>query len=306
MNLPTVTLIIPTIGRPRYIGDTVRSVLAQDYPNLRVLISDNAPATPTADVLREQGIADARIRIVSRAVRLGFTEHMNACLAEADGEFAMILSDDDQLGRGYVSEMVALFERDPAVAVAFGRQRIIGEQDTGLLDPPPSPEPAQVFDGPAYLRDTLAGTLRTEVVTYISLFARRARLLEIGAFRPYADGSHADNFILFQLALGGRVALGAQRMLYRVYATSHGLGTPFSALLDATLAYSRDCAAALQAAGGVPAAQKHTMLRRLKRNNFRMLRGRIRGVYRRRDTPAMLASHVLAALRFALTPVSRL
>jgi glycosyltransferase involved in cell wall biosynthesis len=305
-SAPRVTIIIPTIGRPKYIADTLRSVLAQECASFNVLISDNAPAVATADVLREQGISDARVTIVSRSTRLGFSEHMNACIAAADGEFVMILSDDDQLSRRYVAEMVEMFSADSAVTVGLGRQSIVNEHDLGLLQVDPSGQAAQTFDGLAFLKGTLAGSLSTNVVTYISLFARRADILAVGGFKNYPDGSHADNFVLFQLALRGRVVLGTQRMLYRVYATSHGLGTPFPALLEATRAYSRDCANALGAMTSVDAKDKASLTRMVKRSNAGMLRGRLRTIYVKRVSKLLLLRYFAAAVRFALTPAKRL
>ncbi len=302
-QLPTVTVVIPTIGRPKYIADTVRSVLLQDYPQLRVLISDNVPATPTAQVLRESGIDDPRIRIVARQERLPFSAHMNACLKDSDGDFVMILSDDDQLSRGYISEQVSLFTHDPKVTVGFGQQTVATETQGGLLDTQVGALPSRVLDGADFLAGSLSGSLRTGVMTYISLFARRSDLIRVGGFKLYPDGSHADNFIVWQLALAGRVALGKQVMHYRVYATSHGLSTPFSALLAATSAYTRDCAAALRKADEGQTPQEHALIRQLKLNNFRMLRSRLRTVYRQRLSMPALARAMISTLLYALTPV---
>ena len=78
---PLVTVIVPTIGRPDYIIDTLRSLLLQSYSPLRILISDNAPAAATAQLLEQAGISDVRLRIVTRAQRLDFSTHMNVCIA---------------------------------------------------------------------------------------------------------------------------------------------------------------------------------------------------------------------------------
>lgn len=300
--MPTVTVIIPTIGRPGYIADTVRSVLAQDYQRLKLLISDNAPAVPTAEVLFQQQVDDARIRIITRSVRLPFSAHMNACLQAADGDLVMILSDDDQLSNGYISEQVALFAANSNVTVGFGQQVVVTEHDTGLLPARVATQPARIFDGDAFLQGTLSWTLQSNVMTYISLFARRTDLLAIGGFKAYPDGSHADNFIVWQLALRGRVAVGAHCMLYRVYASSHGLSTPFAALLAATRAYTRDCAAALRADIKCTGAPAREMLRRLRLNNLRMLLGRLRTVYSGRMSKPALVSAAISSLLYALTP----
>jgi glycosyltransferase involved in cell wall biosynthesis len=298
--LPLVTIIIPTIGRPAFIVDTVRSVLAQDYRRLQILISDNAPSTPTAPLLAAAGVHDDRIETVTRSQRLGFSAHMNACIAQAKGTYFMILSDDDQITPGYVSEMVGLMQGHAGVTLCLGRQVRTTENDLGLLATM-SPSAAQiVMSGSEFLGGTLSGSLQTQVLTYISLFARVADVVQCGGFKDYPDGSHADNFIVFSLALAGDVALGSNLMFYRVYLGSFGLRTPFPALLEATRRYTHDCAQALRWKTSVRSDTRSEILQSLHRNNSRLLLSRIRHVYARSLSPNKLLWCLLQAVRFRM------
>jgi glycosyltransferase involved in cell wall biosynthesis len=298
-----VTVIVPTIGRPEFIVDTLRSVLAQTYTRLQILISDNAPAQPTAPLLAAAGIDDARIEIVHRPVRLGFSAHMNACIAQALGTYLMIVSDDDLITPGYVAEMVEAMSADPQIKVCLGRQVQINEHDRGMPTRPESGRQREILDGVDFLTRTLARTLQTGVLTYISMFVRRHEILEVGGFRDYPDGSHADNFIVFSLAIQGRVALLSHLMFYRVYLASSGLRTPFPALLEATRAYTRDASTALR--GTSVSHEDSQALRALvKAANTRLLIGRLRDVYRHRMNPLALLVCMAQVLRFKLSRVS--
>jgi glycosyltransferase involved in cell wall biosynthesis len=303
---PLVTVIVPTIGRPQYIADTVRSVLQQDHADIDLLISDNAPSKPTRDVLAAAGISDGRIRIVARPQRLDFSTHMNLCIAEARGEFVMILSDDDQLSRGYVAEMVGFVAADAGVSVCLGRQNRITENDKGLVDSSGCLQPPFIMEGVDFLTQTMSGRLDVGLLTYISLFARKADLTSMGAFKLYPDGSHADNFILLNLALRGRVAVGCSLMLYRVYLASSGLSTPFAALLAATRDYTVDFCAAVRASAAVSASARRELTRLIKRNNTLLLVSRIKRTYRSRLSTSSLLICMGQTLKFALTPVRRL
>lgn len=277
-DMPLVSLLVPTIGRPRYIVDTVRSILAQTYSNLHILISDNAAVVASAPLLSQAGIADPRIEIIERTERLGFSAHMNACIGAARGTFVMILSDDDQITPNYVAEMVEMMA-DRRVTVCLGRQARISEHDCGLVQAPAASDPPCVIDGVEFLKGTISGTIRTKVMTYISMFVRREDLLGMGGFRDYPDGSHADNFIVFSLALRGSIALGTNVMLYRVYLASSGLRTPFQALLDATRAYTLDCSDLIRKQNSVIDDDKRYLVRLLRSSNSRLLLSRIRHVY---------------------------
>lgn len=292
-----VTVIIPTIGRPEFIVDTLRSVLAQSYTQLQILISDNAPVAPTAPLLAAAGIDDARIEIVQRTQRLDFSAHMNACIAQSRGTYLMIVSDDDQITPDYVAEMVDMMSADPQIKVCLGRQVQISENDCGVLSAVGRRKPQQILEGVEFLCGTLTRTLDTGLMTYISMFVRRGDIVKVGGFKSYPDGSHADNYIVFSLALSGRVALASSQMFYRVYLASFGLRTPFSALLAATRAYTRDATAVLQTAS-VSVEQRRTLRKLLRASNTRMLLSRIRGVYRHRLNPSQLFVCLLMVLQF--------
>lgn len=299
--LPLVTVIVPTIGRPDYIVDTIRSILAQTYSNLQILISDNAPAVATAPLLVAAGISDIRFDFVTRPERLGFSSHMNACIADARGTYMMILSDDDQITPSYVEEMVQVMQLRPEVTVCLGRQVKITEHDQGVMPDHVSDMPESIFDGLAYLRDSLSGYLQTGVLTHISMFVRKADMLQVGGFSDYPDGSHVDNFVIFKLALRGHVALARSLMYYRVYIASVGLSTPFPTLLAATRSYNRDCARLLRAELVVAERDKTLILQSLKSNNVWLLLSRIRHVYRHRLSAIVLVSCLFQVAQFKFT-----
>ena len=42
MIYPKVSIMIPTYNRAHYVVETIESSLTQDYPNIEVIVSDNA------------------------------------------------------------------------------------------------------------------------------------------------------------------------------------------------------------------------------------------------------------------------
>lgn len=303
---PLVTIIVPTIGRPEYILDTLRSVAAQTYSRLQILVSDNAPQVSTLVLLAQAGIADERIEVVERAERLPFSAHMNACIAEARGTYLMILSDDDQITPGYIAEMVDLMTTHPEIAVCLGRQIKTTERDRGVISQPVFSEPQLVMDGIEYLKGIFTGALQTSVMTYFSMLARKEDLVRFGGFKNYPDGSHADNFLLFNMALCGRVALASNIMFYRVYRGSSGLRTSFSSLYEATSAYTVDCARLLETvAGGMKDKDRRLLLRSLKSSNTWLLLSRILHVYRHNLSPVAVLGCLLQVVRFLFLPIPR-
>lgn len=64
---PTVSVLIPARNEAAVIGDTVRSLLNQDYANLELLLLDDNSSDGTADIARAAANGDARLRVIGGA-----------------------------------------------------------------------------------------------------------------------------------------------------------------------------------------------------------------------------------------------
>ena len=128
---PLVSVVIPTFDRPRYLRDAVRAALAQSYPNLEIIVQDNASAHDPAALLAEYG--DPRIRIYRNDRTVGQTANFLVGIARARGTYVAILGDDDLWLPDFVATLVAPMEADAGIAVAFCDHLIIDAD--GRVDP---------------------------------------------------------------------------------------------------------------------------------------------------------------------------
>jgi glycosyltransferase involved in cell wall biosynthesis len=91
--LPLVSVIIPSKGRPQLVQNAVGSVLAQDIPNIEVIVVDDGSPEQLAPILK--GIFGDRIRCLRNDVSLGAPAARNIGLRLARGEYVAFLDDDD-------------------------------------------------------------------------------------------------------------------------------------------------------------------------------------------------------------------
>jgi glycosyltransferase involved in cell wall biosynthesis len=293
--VPRISVIVPWIGRPEYIAATVTALQRQDYANLEILISDNSLSTPVAGLLHDA--ADPRIRIIDRSERrLSSADHFTACLRDASGEFAMILSDDDLIEPRYVSGMLQAIRSHPASTAILGEQIVIGKDH--VLEPDDSGEHVvRHYDGTSFFLRRLLNPRNLPIVTYVSLFARRAEMLRF-PYRDYPDGSNADNFMMLCLALNGDVTLSSRKMYYRVYESSSGLKTPFDELLNSCSRFERDVAVIVKNRGRLASRFMFRFLVRIR--NGSMMTRRLFSLYRHRmATRELFASIGRVALYLA-------
>lgn len=121
---PLVTIAVPTYNRPDQLREAVDSALDQRYPNVEVLIGDNAASAAVR--AWSQGVAerDSRLRYQSYASNLGMAGNWNALADGARGEFFLLLADDDRLLPTCVEALVAALQQHDGV-LAFSNHYLI-------------------------------------------------------------------------------------------------------------------------------------------------------------------------------------
>ncbi|SOD91636.1 glycosyltransferase family 2 protein [Spirosoma fluviale] len=151
-----VSILIPTYKRPDLLVEAVKSCLEQTYLPYELVIGDDSPDEVTAQVVEElKKESPVTIRYIHNKPSLKQARNINMLFNEAQGDKVMILHDDDLLMPESLETLVNVFERDPSVSVAFGKQYII--TDTGEIDP----ESSITFNQDFYRIEKFEGTALT-------------------------------------------------------------------------------------------------------------------------------------------------
>lgn len=129
---PLVTIAIPAFN-PHFFRRALASALAQDYPNIEIIVCDDSAdgEVETACAALGEG-AQMPLRYVRNPGCLGFARNLLACLTHANGEFIKFLCDDDTLLAPCISQQAqALVEWTSASMVI--NQRLLCDADDVLL-----------------------------------------------------------------------------------------------------------------------------------------------------------------------------
>jgi Glycosyl transferase family 2 len=190
---PSVSIVVATYNRRDWLRLAMDSVLAQDYPDLELLVMDDGSTDGTPKLLKQYARRHPPERFrYSRQENMGQAHALNRGYELARGELLGYLSDDDLLAPGAVSRLVTEFE-DPEIVAAFPGYTIIDEAGD-LVDTvrPPEYSPAEAFR----LLDTVIGP---------GCLARREPLLSTGGWDPRLR--FMGDFILWiKLGLTGPIA----------------------------------------------------------------------------------------------------
>jgi glycosyltransferase involved in cell wall biosynthesis len=129
---PLITIGVPTYNRFTYLQEAVQSALAQTYPSFEVLISDDGSGTeigPWAQALAQK---DSRVRYRKNERNLGLAGNWNAIVDAAQGEWLVIIGDDDRLLPDFLTKLAELIQ--PDVAVVFSNHYLIDEHGQRLAE----------------------------------------------------------------------------------------------------------------------------------------------------------------------------
>ncbi|GAA2483153.1 glycosyltransferase [Winogradskya humida] len=116
---PPITIVVCTRERPGALARCLDSLLAQDYPDFRILVVDNAPLT------------DATAEVVSSAARRGPVTYLkepkaglsfarNAAQAAAPGEIIAWIDDDEYADPNWLAEIARALHEHPSADVVSG------------------------------------------------------------------------------------------------------------------------------------------------------------------------------------------
>jgi glycosyltransferase involved in cell wall biosynthesis len=91
---PDVSVVIPTLGRPRLLSRALNSVLAQTYRDFEVVVVVDGPDEETVAALR--ALSDPRVRVLVNPRSLTAAGARNLGAEHARGEWIAFLDDDDE------------------------------------------------------------------------------------------------------------------------------------------------------------------------------------------------------------------
>jgi glycosyltransferase involved in cell wall biosynthesis len=126
-EVPLVSVGIPTYNRAEKLKRAAISVLGQTHPNIELVISDNASGDHTEALCSALCAREPRARYLRSPGNRGPTANFNTLFGEMQGDYVMVLSDDDWLDPDYVASCLAELRRRPDLALACGSARYLRE-----------------------------------------------------------------------------------------------------------------------------------------------------------------------------------
>ncbi len=129
-KLPLVSIGLPVYNGGKVIKRAVDSLLAQDYPNFELIISDDASSDETPEICREYAQRDKRVVFYKADCNRGAVWNYNRVCELAKGKYFMWIDQDDLRAPQFISKCVECLEdNENAVLCHTHTATFLGEPD---------------------------------------------------------------------------------------------------------------------------------------------------------------------------------
>ena len=122
---PLVSIGMPVYNGERFIRQAVESILAQDYKDFELIISDNASTDGTGGICQGDADRDARVRYVHNDVNIGACLNHKRVFEMGRGDYFKWAAHDDECLPTFLARCMETFEEAPRSVVLVYPQSLL-------------------------------------------------------------------------------------------------------------------------------------------------------------------------------------
>jgi glycosyltransferase involved in cell wall biosynthesis len=163
-DTPLVTIITPSYNQARFLEQTMRSVLEQDYPNIEYMVADGGSTDGSVDLIQKYS---NRLKWWVSEKDSGQADAINKGFTRASGEIIAWINSDDYYMPGAIAGAVKALADHPEVGMVFGNVRVVDETE-------------KVLNQLSYGDWGLADLMSFHIIGQPAVFMRREVLEKVG------------------------------------------------------------------------------------------------------------------------------
>jgi len=125
-HTPKVAVVILNWNGAKYLKQFLPSVLSSTYPNLDIVMGDNASSDDSVALMRANYPS---VRIIQNDKNYGFTGGYNRVLAQVDADYYILLNSDVEVVPGWIEPVIELMKSDSLIAAAAPKIRSYAQKE---------------------------------------------------------------------------------------------------------------------------------------------------------------------------------
>jgi glycosyltransferase involved in cell wall biosynthesis len=131
---PSVSIGLPVYNGEKHLGESIQSILSQDFSDFELIISDNASTDSTCEICRSFAAHDSRIRLHQNQKDLGAATNFELVFKMARAPYFMWWADDDFLVPRYVAECYEFLTAHIDYVICCSRMRIVDRSGEEIFE----------------------------------------------------------------------------------------------------------------------------------------------------------------------------
>lgn len=206
---------MPVYNGEKYIRQAFDSLLAQDFKDFELIISDNASTDNTTEICKQYLEKDKRIKYYRNEVNIGGAANFNNLINYATTPYFMWAAHDDMWESSYISKLINIMKSNKSIVLAFSDFDNIDEDGN------------QIRVYPKILKLSSSETIFKRLFKFIMFkesdgkanliygIMRLNRLKEIGGFNKSLGEFAADDLWLFSMLFKGNFYITDELLFHK-------------------------------------------------------------------------------------------
>lgn len=123
----SVSIVITVYNRENYLAAAIKSVLAQTWSDLELLIWDDGSTDRSVEIASEYAQQDQRIRVIA-AKHTGIAPAIHGAVAATTGDYIGWVDSDDILAPTALEQTISILNNHPKVGLVYTDYQLMDEQ----------------------------------------------------------------------------------------------------------------------------------------------------------------------------------
>jgi glycosyltransferase involved in cell wall biosynthesis len=168
---PLVSVVIPAYNAALYLAEAVKSLQAQTYKNLQIIIVNDGSKDDTAKIADALAVQDKRVEVIHK-VNAGVSAARNDAFRAVKGEYVCFLDADDAYLPEKVAKQVRFLQSHPKLELVYC-DNYNGDEHLNLAELPSSAHPPVPFKQAFMYRNwfsPIAPMMQTSLMKKVGFF----------------------------------------------------------------------------------------------------------------------------------------
>jgi cellulose synthase/poly-beta-1,6-N-acetylglucosamine synthase-like glycosyltransferase len=125
MDLPKISVVVPSFNKRQFIGKTIDSIISQNYPNLEIIIQDGSSTDGTLEIIKKYAQKYPKIIKFESKKDKGQWDAINKGFDKVTGEILTFINADDFYEKGAFFEVAKTYQKNPDCLWIAGKGEVV-------------------------------------------------------------------------------------------------------------------------------------------------------------------------------------